>query len=122
MISRLVRLSRALPAQAAAGTPDMAPPAGHDAATVAEVADAFRLLARLSTAEPAIALQLAQIQVPWGGSGRRGGGDEGSEEGSDGEGERGGPQPQADLVALVAAAAAALTRLPQPPIDALGAC
>lgn len=84
------------------------------------MADALHLLARLTTAEPAIALQLAQIQVPWG-AGRRGGGGGGPEAGSEVEGDRGGDQPQADLVALVAAAAAALTRLPQPPIEALGA-
>ena len=111
----------ALPAQAAAGAPGAAVPAGSDAATAAveEVSDAFCLLARLTAAEPAIALQLAQIQVSWGA--RRGGGGEGSEEGSEGEGDHGGYQPQADLVALVGAAVAVLTRLPQPPIEALGA-
>lgn len=82
----------------------------------------MHLLARLAGAEPAIALQLAQISVPKGmaagppeGSG---GGDPLEDPGGDREGDS--ADKQADLVALVAAAVAVLPRLPEPPIDTLG--
>ncbi len=102
--------------------------AGADPADAAGVADALRLLARLAAAEPALALQLAQVQVPW----RAGGGAsdddddmgeshaEGPDEGGP-AGASGGPGGRrADLVTLVAAAVSVLPRLPTPPVDTLG--
>ncbi len=82
----------------------------------------MHLLARLAGAEPAIALQLAQISVPKGVAAGppegTGGGDLVEERRGDREGDS--ADGQADLVALVAAAVAVLPRLPQPPIDTLG--
>jgi len=103
---------------------------GADPADAAGVADALRLLARLAAAEPGIALQLAQVQVPWRADGGASDDDDDADMGDfDAEALDGGDQAgagagpggrRADLVALVAAAASVFPRVPAPAVDALG--